>query len=101
MQYTLSPSLISLFRNALQIDPRGIMDTRFRELYQVRAKCQTGEWRTFCKEFPERHRDIWGQLQRDPYTRHSAAQPRGYAGDAELILRSEAQLLHDCIIWLW
>jgi hypothetical protein len=51
----------------------------------VRAESSPEAWRAFCKAFPENYPAIWRLLQSDPYTLHSMSQPRGYAGDAELI----------------
>lgn len=73
------------FRAKLHRSSTGGVDELLDELFDERAASRPEAWRQFCRSFANDYPDIWALLQRDPYTRHSAAQPRGYAGDAELI----------------
>ena len=53
-------------------------------LYHLRRKCDREEWHVFCLESTRSHK-LRELLHQCPYSAHSYARPRGYAGDADLI----------------
>jgi SAM-dependent methyltransferase len=60
------------------------MEALYQGLHVLRRRCDREEWHMFCLEALRSH-PLRELLQQCPYSRHSYARPRGYAGDAELI----------------
>ena len=60
------------------------MDELIQGLHAMRASSSEKEWRT--RVIPALHaHTLYPLLLEDPFVKHSATRPRGYAGDAELL----------------
>lgn len=62
-----------------------VMDRLSAELSVLRSSLPSGEWRTVAKEFAPRH-PLAHLLHQDPFSRRGFYKPRGYAGDAKLLV---------------
>jgi hypothetical protein len=63
---------------------RAAMDRLIAGLHALRNSISGKEWRTSTIPALRTHA-VYTALLEDPFVRHSAARPRGYAGDAELL----------------
>lgn len=76
--------LEQLHQRIAQGDVHTHMAELYQGLYHLRRKCDREEWHVFCLESTRAH-PLRELLHQCPYSRHSFARPRGYAGDADLI----------------